>query len=587
VWWSYNQREYVRPKLHAHDAGILAGSDEFFFALDAAPLAPAEVVERVETTLLRVLAEPRTDGEHASAIVALAKLGDAPGETRVVDALAPFLAAPNRDVAETAALSFGLAGGDASIEWSLDLLHADAQAIERRGVAIGRRVPVRIRAFAAYALGLAARGAQLEKRYRIANELRDAARRNSLERSTEVGVACVLAFGLAPLPFDGRAAAAFAGALPSDAPVESRERQVLWLLAVLADRDQPELVRAHAPVSIARLLDDARESPWLRELAGAEMCARLDERAGESRTVRIGCAIALGSIGDSDDSDIDARIRDALTRGRDELHDAEFANLALISLARAAARPGSGATVFAATGRVREYLLGALARESAASRPWAALALGVLERALRDRSSGLLPLGLPALRDALDAARSPDEIAALATALGIAADSAAAPALRGKLVELADPDARADVALALGLCGDRASIEVLEIALRGAMFQPELATAAATALTLLDDERVVPMLACELGASQLTSTRASAAGALREISDARALSELGSELDDSTAQAFVRALAISAFGNIADASTTVWSAPLAVDVNYPASTPTLTSPDLGGVLDLR
>jgi HEAT repeat protein len=577
AWWRFNQHLYFASRLPPRARPVQPGSDEFFVAGASAPTVQS-VRNTVAAALLRVLREPRSDDEQAAGVFALAKLGDRAGESTVFDALTPFLAASNRDLADSVPFALGLAGGDTSIDWLRELLLADSAAIEQRGLVLDVRISTRMQAYAAYGLGLAARFAEPRRRVSAVETLVEAARRSRVEHSIEVGAACVLALGLVALPFDAQVAA---GRLGPAARIDSRERQVQWLLEVLDDRTQPEVVRARVPETIARLLADAPDAHWLREAVDAALCPRIARISDETRLVRIGCVIALGALGDADDSLVDGAMRATLLDARDDTRDREIANLALIALARGGGRPGSSANPFAASLGLRDVLLDAFERANGPPRSWAALALGVFERALSDHGNSLGAQSIDALRTGLDQARSPDEIAALATALGIAGDTGASAQLLRRLDQVADSQARGDLAVAVGLAGERTAIEHLETWLREARFTPELQRSTAIALALLDDADVAPILGDLLADSLSQATRASSAAALGWIGDVRASDALLAAVDDSRSANFVRALAISALGRVADAQARQWNNPFAVDVDYWASTPVLSAPESG------
>jgi HEAT repeat protein len=264
----------------------------------------------------------------------------------------------------------------------------------------------------------------------------------------------------------------------------------------------------------------------------------------------------------------------------------------LISLAQASSRPGAGSAPLSALDpakeETREWMLAQLSDGASATRCYAALALGVLERGAADARAPQSSEVLSALRRALDAARSPDEVGAFALALGVARDSSSVPVLRRQLEEMSDREARGHVAIALGLVGDRASIARIQALVAKSKYHPELLRNAAISLGLLGDKEVVPQLVDMLRNSNSLSARAAVASALGMIGDRRSLEPLmAMAADREQSTDLARAFAAVALGMCGDKEILPWNAKLAADANYRANTSTLYSPDTGtGILDI-
>src|SRR5262249_54345777 len=132
--------------------------------------------------------------------------------------------------------------------------------------------------------------------------------------------------------------------------------------------------------------------------------------------------------------------------------------LALISIARAGAREGrsnGGADGLAAA---RQFLCEVLAQRGAPIRPWAALALGVLEQERIRQGGQPSDESAHALRVALETHDSPAEAGAYCLALALAHDTTSAKLLVTRALEKRDDDLQADAALSLGILGDRSAI---------------------------------------------------------------------------------------------------------------------------------
>lgn len=186
---------------------------------------------------------------------------------------------------------------------------------------------------------------------------------------------------------------------------------------------------------------------------------------------------------------------------------------------------------------------------------WRQQAMGALlvefERSGDPYNKGALALAL-AHAGALDArdallsagseARDPFLLRCTGLALGILGDARALPLLRSRAIGHEDPAVRRDAALSLGWLGDGAAL---------------------------------PLLAAALTAASDPDERANAARALGDLGDAGALSQLLGIAGDAQEPESVRAAAAAAIGDLLDPRPRSWLAPLFVDHNPRARTPSL------------
>ena len=108
----------------------------------------------------------------------------------------------------------------------------------------------------------------------------------------------------------------------------------------------------------------------------------------------------------------------------------------------------------------------------------------------------------------------------------------------------------------------------------------------ATALSLLEHRGLVDELSGLLDDCACDSSRVAVAVALGRTRDARALAPLRELVLDPEAQEAVRACAALSLGALADTDERRWSAWLSSDLNYLASTTSLTCTTAEGILDL-
>lgn len=597
TWWGFNKDAYLGLRARVGSGGLLAGSDVAFLprrepTQDELQPTQQDIHAKVKPALRAALATERQNDVLSGLIVALAKLGDRPGETEVAGWIAPFLAHPNQELAETAAVALGILGNERELDFLRAILHGDAEALRARGAALEGPPSERTRAFAAFGLGLVGYRSSGSPRERAVEALVGWMQRESARASqAEVPVACITALGLIALPSDPLVA--IPPNVSSPARVTSIEEQLQWLAWTLERRDLSPRVRAHVPVAMARLMRvEGAASAAARTLAVERIAARLAREFDESAEVRLGCVIALGLVGNSGGRALDVRVREHLRNVHETLRDAQAGHFALIALAQVSARPGSGTTPLAALefGRdgTRPFLLERISSASSSTRCYAALALGVLERGAADAGAAQSGDVLMVLRKSLEDARSPDEVGAFALALGLAQDPASIATLRKQLDSVSDVEARGHVAVALGLVGDRASIQRIQEIVAKSKYRPDLLRNAALALGLLGDKELVPQLVYMLRNATGLAARAAIASALGLIGDRRSLEPLLAMLGDrENCTDLARAFAAVALGMCCDKELLPWNAKLAADSNYRASTATLYSPDTGtGILDI-
>ena len=248
---------------------------------------------------------------------------------------------------------------------------------------------------------------------------------------------------------------------------------------------------------------------------------------------------------------------------------------ALMALAEAGSRKGQGEDPWSGTAKTRAELLGRLSRGKKAERAWAGLALGVfgyhLDAMAQDLDSGVDR----ALMHAARKARTADDLGALALALGLRRSIEAEEMLLSKVENLKDPAARGHAALALGLMESRSSIERLQELLSTEDLNPTLQARCGLALGILGDSNVVETLVAKLEKSESIEEQAAIAQALSELM-----------LDTDAGYVKSRDNAVIALSFLADSQMTSWRSLLSHGCNYRAETPTLTSREGKGVLDL-
>ena len=592
LWWRFNQHEYLDLKDAIWASGAASETDDsFFLGHGTKTVVPAsfrptsqQLSELVVPSLLLVLEQESQPQVLSGCLTALARIGEVPdasGEKSTVDVITSFFANPNQQMSETAAISLGILGKQSSLSELASLLDDDERGRELTGRS---EVPVRTRAFAAYGIGILANQSDNRDAKRYAAFRLASAFSQDDTGSHDLGVACVNALSLVELP---SVPEHWAGETGERSPSASREAMLRFLLELFSDRNLKEPVRAHLPRAMVRLIgavgaEDA-DSGARATVADALLKALGNTRA--DRTVRHGCVIGLGLVGDASDTELDREIRKALEK---TIVDGDLLgrNLALISLAKVTSRPGPDGSLVAATEGTLQ-LCNHLATAKSRSRPWAALALGVQGHRLLELGQDLSDETSAKIRASLDDCGSPEDVGAYALALGLRRDVASVPSLLERLFAFSDDNARGSIALGLGMIGDDGATGVLRRLMPEAAYRPDLLRPTAIALALLNDKSMVDYLIRQIAETDSSARRAMHLWALAEVGDVRAVDPVLAMLTDPEVPTLARGIATLAVGFICESGRVPWNTPLAVDVNYLAVPDSLFSPAGGGVLNIR
>jgi HEAT repeat protein len=547
----------------------------------------AQIRQTIVPALLEALERESNNDMVTGALIALAKIGDGNtenGHSQFEGVFSKFLSDKNQEIAETAAVAMGILGNPRSIP-TLESLLVDSE--EGRRLVGQPEVSYRTRAFAAYGLGLiGARTAREEERRWIVTVLRKALETDST-KTRDLKVSCVVAMGLIPLATIDPGAQQRGELLP---PERSRSAQLDYLLAFLQNEDQHYLVRAHCPCALARLLSGLPDEQYkaYRERIASDLIERLDPKKKEEEQLVQSAVLALGMIGTNDDRNpLDKRIRESVASAIKDVSDQQSRNFSLIALAKLGGTFASkGTDAEGGIEDVTRILVTQLTEGKSGVRPWAGLACGVLGRKLAEANSSTPRISTlqAAVRTCLQDEKDPERIAALAISAGIMGDIEAAKLLMGHLAKQ-QGDAQGYVAIGLGLMNARDAIGPIEKLVEGSKYKPETLKQSAIALGLLGDKEVVPMLVGLLQEAKALASQASIASALGFIGDRRSIEPLVGMLQNDELTGAARGFAAVALGIIADKELLPWNSKVGLDLNYRASTETLTN-QASGILDI-
>ncbi len=578
-WWEFNKDRFLGLKDALYQPAVISGSLEYW--LGPRRDVPGQDLLRPSDDLLRQRVLPALkraldgtdDRDIASAcMLAMAKARLEPEGFRLHEVLLPRLQSRDQEIRETAALALGIASLDRAE-------HVDALVALASDSAAGRRlsdraeVHDRSRAFAAYALGLLARGTA-----------------NPAVKQQALLTLRPLVLDAQPGSWDLRIAAIHGLGLlaPGSSPAEETIRREAvacleeYYLRPLGVGEQ--ILQAHCPIAIARLLGpDHQDAGRFRSLFADELRGRL---AAERRNDHLAqsCAQALGELCRpfEDDGSADAAHSQLLLQTWREHRDAQTRAFALMALGHIGGAQN------------RTALLQAFERgNKALEKGWAALAIGVLghTRLRTAKAAGRAmdpdrPAG-DALLAALQQQKTPSAIGGIALGLGLLGHRDAAPHLRELLRRTQSQDELAGhIAVGLGLLGDAGAVEPLRDLTRQSVRRPDRLRQTAVALGRLGDRSVAEDLHRMLADGDLNLARlAAVASALALIGDRRSIEPLTVLLQDSNLTPLSRAFAAVALGGIADRLPLPWNAPIGANANYRAAVATLVGGGVG-ILDI-
>ena len=590
-WWEFNKDRYLHLKDAIHRGTVSGGASSWWLGdgergQGEAAYKPSEATirTRIVPALLATLESNDQPDIVTGCLIALARIGDERSESGVSafqEVIASYLSDASLEVRETAAVSLGVLANEAAVPMLEELMNDSPSG---RKLAGRTEVNYRVRAFAAYGLGLVAKKTAREPvRERIAESLMGVLS-SKRSRDHDLNVAALIAFGLSGLdtvnPPEGIAD-------EDIRPWTSLTAQVDAVLALLRDKDRHHLLRAHAPTALARLLERMPEEAHGYETIVADvveaLCEPLAPRSKEKDVVVQSCTLALGQIIDNDGDLHDREARADLVRMAAD-GDQQTRRFALIGLAQAAGRMGDGPEPGVGIQEVSKVLSKTLARGKSELVPWAGLAVGIANHELLAAGNTTMPTGLlVALREELAQHKSP--FPALALGAALAGDKEALPAIREGFDRSQDDVEKGYAAVAMGLLNDTYSIEHIEKALESAKYRPELLKQSAIALGLMGNKQVGKKLVDLLKESHTLTSQASVATALGFIGDRDSVEPLIDLLEEGD-QDLARAFAAVSLGLVADKETQPWNAPIAWGINYRASTPTLNSLDGTGILNI-
>ena len=628
LWWEFNQDRFLRYSSINTGGSVLTHGTDWELGKGSETqglggrLSAAEIQSDVLPALKAGIQIGGSEDFIRSALMTMAKIGGEQNADQFEFFLKFYLNNGQATINETAAVALGLACGQKNYDLLASIAHDTESAQEFLG---RKKVPMGMRAFAAYGMGFAAAHSDsdsfrrkvvgdlvkvLEEDFGDAgkpvSELEDIKDKDDDEATlrklkeanvSDLRVAAMVSIGLIPLEFSETVDVCVCGECVVENPDTCFQSQVTYLMRhFTADEEFDSQVRAHTASTLARLVlagaemggDRFHEASNQIKLGVADMLIEsLSKNRKQPQMVQNSAIMALGLMGDADNEDVDRWIRSELRKAATK-GDPIGMRFALMGLAEAGSRRGQGDDPWAGVFEVRSELQRQLSRGRKGTRPWAALALGVMGYQLDAQGQELDDSVDKALARVAKGARMPEDLGAYSVAIGLRGGEKPLETLVDKLSATKDETAKSYVALGLGLSRNKAVIKELQDVLEASDREPLVQTRSGLALGLLGDSAVVEELVERLQRTHSEEKKAAIALALGYIGDKRSLDALVKILrDNADPESEVRDAAILAIGYMSDRRSTAWRSILAHGTNYLAETKTLLNGKNTGVLNLK
>lgn len=589
-WWGYNNDDILNIKSSIYsmkrtaqsplsDVGGAAGASS-----DSTRATAKQVRDKLIPVLLRIIQDPGKklnpgpDTESA-AYIALAKVTDDPSHLQIfMDAVVGKDGMKNRSVHQTvnesAAFAMGLLRRSDKGR-QLDVKDLDRAREFLFSVFENDNLEMRTRGFAMISLGLLADQPSARSRKETtgggglfyapdlsattlptADRIFDLLRRPY--KNPQMYVVALLALGMQQ---------------PTDVTKEMIDvLKDCALKGKLFKEPVDDLLSSYAALAIGKLGGEAEIGSMLNALT-------INQTGGNTKR---SAAIALGLLGRRIDGPARGTLAAQIVQALEKVKDPTTKNFGIMSLAyllQADAEAQHTDVLNAKGVKLADYLLKLAKDGKYSERPYGALALGLVGKAIGDRPS-IVEYGefrlhsIEALREGLKETKMDRRSrGAFAIALGILQDEGSKADLKALVADKSeDKELRGYSAVALGLIGipDTDVVKVIKDALKERSSE-ELRQQTAIALGLLQTPDTIPTLIQEIKDADSQNVLGQVVLALAKIGDARAIDPLIEILEDTQRPDLTRALATAGLGLIGDLEMIPSLARLSKDINYRAS----------------
>lgn len=600
LWWAFNRDRFLQFS-GINTGDVYSGSDGFYLgkgheqAKSRTGRADDELIDGLLSDSLK--AGMLKGGSYdfcKSSLIAAAKVGGK-NASNFAFSTKWYLANGDDDMKAAAAFVTGLIGSDKDYKLLREIAlntEEGCKAITKEGERATPRVPMSVRAFACYGMGMIGSRTSKDSVKRDVVKTLIELLENDASEANDARVAAMIAIGLVPLPVDEDVVACYCGTCVVPDPHTSLRPQVTYLLRYFtASEEFDPILRAHTATTLGRLVAARPIGMTNRMKEGvAEVLVRaLKKTSKQPENVRESAVLALGLIGDADNDNVDKWIRYMVRKSVSRGGDMEK-RFALIALAEIGGHKGQGDEPFAALPEIRGAIGKVMKSGKRDEKPWAALAAGVLGFELRAKGQDLDPALDTIIANGIRAGRKVSDLGAFSVAAGLRGSVDAQAKLVKKLGATRDEGACGYAAMGLGLIGDRdEAVESLQELFAESTGKPLLQTRTGLALGLLGDVGVVDQILERLESAEEEAEIVAAVTALGYLGDRRAVEAVSKLVVDEEGKASdaVREAAMVALGFIGDRSPKPWRTALTLGANYRARTLSLTTGEGDGVLDLK
>ena len=575
-WWEFNKDRFLNLRAKVHSGGIGTDTGGALTGLggaaaQASTFAPTD--QQIRTQIIPALLEA-VQGESdqdilTGVMIALAKIGkDESGAARAL--FLDNLDAPVQEVAETAAISYGILKDFEAMDSVLvPLLKDDAQGRKFLGK---NEVPLRNRTFAAYGIAL------------IGSYSNDA----GVKQKAAKLLLDVLATDKSAIQ-DLRVASAIGlGLLDLKEPGDIHD-VVTRASTILTEAKDDDIVLAHLPTSMAKLLRGLPpDDLTLRNQVLDQVLGLLDARSKAQGLTKQSAVMALGMLARPGDPR-SKEIFEALEFQADKAKDQQAKNFSAISMAYlGAADPDFDSAENKAP--ITKFLLDNMKKSNSAYEQWSGLALGVMAFMLNEQNRAISPVAHEQVLKKFEDSKSPDDLSAYVLALGLMNHQGSKDAIRTAMEKYKTSEFRGYASISLGLLGAREHRDYLAKMIEEQKRDPDLLKQAAIGLGLMKDREVLTQLMEFLNPKDgrpSLAVLAATATAIGFIGDSRSVEDLVNTLKNKKLTPLGRAFAAVALGMVGDKELMPWNSPIGADMNYRASVSTLVEKNVAnGILDI-
>ncbi|MBU0755504.1 MAG: HEAT repeat domain-containing protein [Planctomycetes bacterium] len=334
---------------------------------------------------------------------------------------------------------------------------------------------------------------------------------------------------------------------------ESREKIVSFLLQLMDDGNMENVIQASVPTALGKLGDPVALSRIVKSFKND----KIDDY------VRMSCAIAMGLLGNIEDTEVIDLLKAYILNGKDQ----QTRHFAFISLAQIGAKDEAPEEHQEAQQDLAKLFLKEIVKpDRQTHQPWACLAASIHAQKQED----FQPEAIDKISAAFQKTKNPFYQSAMAVSLGLLNAKSEAEMLFDELESTKDKPFKGYLCLSLGLMNYKAAAEKIRKIVATEISDYKLRLQAATSLGLMGDTEAVDVLIKALKEGQTVTVTSSAAQALGLIGDISAISPLRDILDDKKANDLARAFAAVALGIIGEKSDLPWYNVITSNYNYRA-----------------